>query len=109
MLRPINFYADIAPIILHHHERYDGKGYPSGLKGEEIPLGSRIISIAEAFDAMVSREAHKYTGKLPGVDERPSVSEFDSAIQELKNNAGTQFDPGLVEAFINNITPEHLL
>lgn len=106
MLRQINFYADIALIVLHHHERYDGMGYPSGLKGEEIPLESRIIFIAEAFDAMVSRESYKYTGKLIGDDARFSVYEFNYAIEELKNNAGTQLDPHLIEVFINNINPE---
>ncbi|OGW37061.1 MAG: hypothetical protein A2Y97_01610 [Nitrospirae bacterium RBG_13_39_12] len=97
MIRPISFYADIAPYILYHHERYDGFGYPTGLKGESIPLESRIIAIAEAFDAMVSDNSYK----IP-VD-------FEAALEELKNNAGTQFDPRLVEIFINNISPERLL
>lgn len=108
MLRQIHFYADIAPIVLHHHERYDGKGYPSGLKGEDIPLESRIIAIAEAFDAMVSKDSYKYIGKMINDDARPSVCEFGHAIEELKNNAGTQFDPQLVEEFANTVTPEHL-
>ena len=106
MLRQIHFYADIAPIVLHHHERYDGKGYPSGLKGEDIPLESRIIAIAEAFDAMVSKDSYKYVGKVINDDVMPSVCEFGHAIEELKNNAGTQFDPQLVEKFANTVTPE---
>lgn len=95
MIKPINFYADIAPYILHHHERYDGYGYPSQLKAQEIPLVARIISIAEAFDAMTSTTSYK----IP-------IS-FEDALAELKNNAGTQFDPDLVKIFIENITPKH--
>ncbi len=96
MIRPINFYADIAPFILYHHERYDGYGYPKKLKGEAIPLEARIIAITEAFDSMVSETSYK----VP--------LNFDSAIEELQRNAGTQFDFWLVEVFINNITPEYL-
>jgi len=95
MIKPINFYSDIAPYILHHHERYDGYGYPSELKGDEIPLGARIISIAEAFDAMTSPLSYK----IP-------IS-FEDALAELKNNAGTQFDPDLVKIFVENITQKH--
>ncbi|MEW6109218.1 MAG: HD domain-containing phosphohydrolase [Nitrospirota bacterium] len=95
MIKPINFYSEIAPFILHHHERYDGFGYPSRLKGEEIPLESRIIAIAEAFDAMVSRISY-----------RVPVS-FEEAKEELKRHEGTQFDPELVGLFVNSITPEH--
>jgi HD-GYP domain-containing protein (c-di-GMP phosphodiesterase class II) len=96
MIKPINFYADIAPFILYHHERYDGLGYPAGLTGEEIPLESRIIAIAEAFDSMVSSTSYK----IP-VD-------FNSAIKELNRNAGTQFDFWLVEVFVSNVKPEIL-
>ena len=95
MIKPINFYSDIAPYILHHHERYDGYGYPSQLKGEEIPLGARIISISEAFDAMTSPTSYK----IP-------IS-FEDAVEELNKNAGTQFDPDLVKVFVANITKKH--
>jgi HD-GYP domain-containing protein (c-di-GMP phosphodiesterase class II) len=96
MISPINFYADVAPFILYHHERYDGLGYPKRLKGEAIPLESRIIAIAEAFDAMVSETSYK----VP--------LDFHSAVEELKRNAGTQFDFWLVDVFSSNITPELL-
>ncbi len=92
MLKPVNFYKDIAPFILYHHERYDGKGYPKGLVGARIPLESRIIAIAEAFDAMVSRCSYK-----------PAMS-YEAAIQEIKSNAGKQFDGALAEHFVRNIT-----
>jgi GAF domain-containing protein len=91
MINPINFYSDIAPFILHHHERYDGFGYPSGLKDERIPREARIIAIAEAFDAMISPASYR----IP--------VNYEEAKTELRRNAGTQFDPLLVEIFIENI------
>lgn len=103
MLLPITFYADIAPIIFHHHERYDGNGYPTGLKGESIPLESRIIAITEAFDVMASSDSYKYTEGMTSVEEIPLTDRFNSATEGLKNNAGTQFDPKLVEVFLSNI------
>jgi putative nucleotidyltransferase with HDIG domain len=96
MIRPITFYTNIAPIILYHHERYDGSGYPKGLKGEKIPLETRIITIAEAFDVMVSKTSYK----VP--------MNFETALEELKKHAGTQFDPKLVKVFVKHIKPEHL-
>lgn len=84
----------LLPAILHHHERWDGKGYPSGLAGEEIPLIARIMGIADAFDAMTSDRP--YRKALP----------VETAILELRTNAGTQFDPALVEAFIRSLSQE---
>jgi len=103
MLKPINFYNDVAPLVLHHHERYDGNGYPAGLKGESIPLESRMIAIAEAFDAMVSRTSYKYVGKPLAGNVSSAAGGFRSAIEELKNNAGTQFDAELADVFVRNI------
>ncbi|MFH1421708.1 MAG: HD domain-containing phosphohydrolase [Planctomycetota bacterium] len=74
--------------ILSHHERYDGKGYPEGLKGEGIPLISRIIAIADSFDAMTSARPYR---------QKSSINE---AMEEIKRNSCTQFDPFLVEAFL---------
>ncbi len=105
MLQPINVYADVAPIILHHHERYDGRGYPSGLRGEEIPLESRMIAIAEAFDAIVSKDSYKYAAATG--DYLPQ-SGYNHALKELEDNAGTQFDPELVALFLKNIDEDYL-
>jgi len=84
----IGFLKDIVPIILHHHERYNGKGYPSGIKKEEPPLASRILAVADAFQAMTSERAY-----------RPAMSR-EEAIKELKRCSGTQFDPKVVKAFL---------
>ena len=73
--------------ILHHHERYDGSGYPKGLKGEEIPLEARILAIADAFAAMTAERPHS------------DPLSFEEALEEIKKGAGTQFDPKLVEVF----------
>jgi HD-GYP domain-containing protein (c-di-GMP phosphodiesterase class II) len=85
-------YRHGANIVRHHHERWDGKGYPDGLKGEAIPLGARIIAVADAFDAMTSDRPY-----------RKALS-FSTAMQEVTRNAGTQFDPQIVEAFERAMT-----
>jgi HD-GYP domain-containing protein (c-di-GMP phosphodiesterase class II) len=108
MLKPINFYADIAPVILHHHERHDGRGYPSGLRGWAIPIESRIIAIAEAFDAMVSRDSYKRTGKAIDREVMPSAVGYQDAVKELGKNAGTQFDPELVDLFVGSMSEDLL-
>ena len=76
------------PAILHHHERWDGKGYPHGLKAEKIPIEARILAIADSFDAMIS--ARPYRNPLPA----------EKVIEELKSCAGTQFDPNLIPFFL---------
>ncbi|MCI0346017.1 MAG: diguanylate cyclase, partial [Chloroflexi bacterium] len=80
---------DAAAIVLHHHEWFDGHGYPHGLAGTEIPIGSRIVAIADAYEAMISERPYK--GALG----------HDDAVAELTRNRGTQFDPELVDIFIS--------
>ena len=84
-------FSRISAIILHHHERYDGKGYPRGLKGTGIPLMGRILTIADCFDAMTARRPYKQECSI------------DYAAGELKKNSGTQFDPELVPVFLSLI------
>ncbi|KUO64075.1 MAG: hypothetical protein APF84_08170 [Gracilibacter sp. BRH_c7a] len=91
ILSSSNDYAFLAEDILAHHERFDGTGYPKGIKEEEIPLHARIIAVADAYDAMISERPY-----------RKPLSE-DSAIEEIKRNAGTQFDPHIVEIFIEKV------
>lgn len=79
------------PLIRYHHERFDGKGYPDGLRGEKIPIGSRIISIAETYDFMRSN--------LPF---RPGFT-FEESVEELRKSGGTQLDPELVKLFTDNV------
>jgi HD-GYP domain-containing protein (c-di-GMP phosphodiesterase class II) len=82
---------DIALVVLAHHERYDGRGYPHGLTGEEIPLHARILTVADAFDAMTSDRPYRRRLSL------------QTAIGELQRCAGTQFDPEIVEIFITKV------
>jgi HD-GYP domain len=83
--------SDIADYVLYHHERYDGSGYPGGLRAKEIPLLSRIISIADSYDAMTNRRSYKAT-----LDQ-------GLAVRELIVNKGTQFDPDIVDIFIKRV------
>lgn len=92
ILKQIYTFSNLVSIVRSHHERYDGKGYPDGLVGEEIPLISRIIAVADAFEAMTSNRSYR---------KRFSI---DYAIQELKRNSGTQFDPMVVEHFLELVS-----
>lgn len=94
ILKGFDNFEKIARNAKHHHERYDGRGYPNGLKGEEIPLYARIILIADTFDAMTSTRV--YRKGLP----------YQVAFEELKEFSGSQFDPGLVLHFINGMKKE---
>lgn len=88
VLRQIPGFERVSLLILHHHEGFDGKGYPGGLAGEEIPIGSRIVSVIDAFDAMVS--SRPYREGLP----------FEEAERRLVGASGTQFDPAVVRCFL---------
>lgn len=92
ILEPLKFLENVINIVKHHHERWDGKGYPDGLKGEEIPLGARIMTVADSYDAMVSARPYRKVG----------LSQHE-AVEEIKKNSGTQFDPQVVEAFLKII------
>ncbi|MBO5476999.1 MAG: HD domain-containing protein [Clostridia bacterium] len=86
-----DIYKDIYPIMYYHHERYDGKGYPTGMKGKQIPLLARILSICDSFDAIVSKRTYKEGATI----------EF--ALSEIEKGAGTQFDPELAPKFIKMV------
>jgi len=85
LIKPVEFLQPVLPIVLYHHEKYDGTGYPSGLKKEQIPLGARILAVVEAFEAMIRGRPY-----------RKKVS-IDKALEELQRNSGTQFDPKVVK------------
>ena len=88
LLRFLGFMDGVLPIIEGHHERYNGGGYPSGLRGEEAPLGARILAVADAYDAMTSDRPYR------------AAMTSEEAIETLKQGAGTQWDPAVVEAFL---------
>ncbi|MDD4981819.1 MAG: HD domain-containing phosphohydrolase [Candidatus Omnitrophota bacterium] len=91
ILRPLQVLKPVIPIIMHHHERYDGTGYPSRLKKGQIPQGARIMAVADAFEAMVYGRPYR---------ERKNII---SAIKEVKKKSGSQFDPKVVDAFLKVI------
>jgi len=96
MLNSSHEYTRLAAGVLHHHERIDGKGYPNGIIGEQIPLESKIIAVADAFDAMTAQRPYRLTPL--------SIKE---AIDELKKHSGTQFDDKIVEVFVNQVLKQH--
>ncbi|MFH1888903.1 MAG: HD domain-containing phosphohydrolase [Candidatus Omnitrophota bacterium] len=88
ILRHLQILKPVIPIIMHHHEKYNGTGYPSRLKKGQIPQGARIMAVADAFEAMVYGRPYRERMNIP------------SAIKEIKKKSGTQFDPKVVEAFL---------
>jgi putative nucleotidyltransferase with HDIG domain len=91
IVEQIGFLDDLAPIILHHHERYDGKGYPSKLKKEKIPIGARILAVVDAYESMVSDRPYRKALSLRKIR------------QEMLEGSGTQFDPDIVKIFLKII------
>jgi len=80
-----------AEISLTHHERWDGSGYPIGLKGEEIPISGQIVGVADSFDAMISKRPYK------------RAKSFDEAFREIEENSGTLYSPQVVKAFLESV------
>ena len=91
IIGPVEGLHHVSPLIRHHHEKWDGTGYPNGLKANEIPLGSRIIAVADAFEAMVADRIY-----------RPSLG-LEKALEELKAGRGSHFDPQVVDTFLDLI------
>ncbi|MFN3309464.1 MAG: HD-GYP domain-containing protein, partial [Anaerolineales bacterium] len=88
MLRPIEYLKDSLDVIYCHHEKWDGSGYPQGLKGTDIPIKARILSIIDTFDALITERPYR------------KPVEFDVAIEHIRSQAGKDFDPALVEKFL---------
>jgi HD-GYP domain-containing protein (c-di-GMP phosphodiesterase class II) len=89
MVRKIPFLREAAEIVYTHQERWDGKGYPRGLRGEQIPLGARIFAVADTLDAMTSNRPYR------------KGTSFESARAEILRHSGKQFDPQIVEVFLS--------
>ena len=88
ILSPVKFLHPALPIVEAHHEKWDGTGYPRGLKGEQIPLGARIFALVDAFDAMTSDRPYR------------RAKSFEQAVDQIAAGSGTQFDPEVVRAFV---------
>lgn len=92
IIRPVESISDVIPLIKHHHERYDGNGYPDGLSGDDIPYLARVLTVVDCFDAMTTDRPYK------------KGRSFEEAIEELRCCSNSQFDPEIVDIFINLIT-----
>lgn len=97
ILRHLKVLEPAIPIILYHHEKYDGSGYPEGLKGKQIPIGARILSIVDAFEAMIAKRPYR------------KAKSIEQATKELEKNSGTQFDPEIIKAFLKVIKRKKII
>lgn len=97
LLSSISSLKPLIPIVLHQHERYDGKGYPEGLKGDDIPIGARIVAVLDSFVAMISERTYR------------DPLTIEKAILEIQANSGSQFDPNVVDCFLKVIRPREVL
>ena len=97
ILSTASIFQDILPIVKYHHEKYDGTGYPEGLKGNDIPYLARITAIADTFDAMTSKRV--YRNAMP----------LETVIEEFKKCRGTQFDPEIDDVFLNILQNDYHL
>ncbi len=97
ILAPIEFLEKVKEVILHHHERFDGKGYPGGMAGDQIPLAARVLAVVDAYESMVTKRPYREAMKR------------EEAIEELMGCSGTQFDPDVVEHFIEIIGKDELM
>jgi putative nucleotidyltransferase with HDIG domain len=108
ILKAAGAFKDLVPAVYHHHERFDGMGYPQGIYGEQIPLFSRIIAVADSFDAMTSTRPYR------------KALDFEAALLEIELNSGRQFDPSVSDIFIihfadildealKNMEPEYII
>jgi len=92
MIRPLEYLGSVRELILAHHERWDGSGYPRGLAGDEIPLGGRLLAVVDAYESMTSGRPYR------------AARSHDEAIAELRREARRQFDPEVVEAFARMVS-----
>lgn len=95
ILQNVDFFKEMLPVVKHHHEKYDGTGYPERLKGEEIPYLSRIAAIADTFDAMTSKRSYR------------NALGFEIVKEEIKRCKGTQFDPNIADIFLSILDTDY--
>jgi putative two-component system response regulator len=97
IVAPMRFATDVGPIIMHHHERWDGKGYPNGLCAEEIPIGARIVAIVDAYDAMMTDRPYRNSLGL------------EETLRRLREGRGHEWDPDLLDLFIVMLADHRLV